>query len=491
MSAIPGAVETDRQPPMTVPLRYFVVGLAFLVAGGAVGVLSATGVVSGVTRLAHVHLLVVGWVCVTILGAMTQFVPVWSNVALHSRRLATAALWLVTVGVAGIAWSFAAGALAWVHAWGVLALVGFWVAVYNLGRTLARARPWDVTERHFALALACFVAVPALGLALSMGYLAPVFVHLPVTRGAAVATHGTLAVFGIVLTTVLGALTQLVPMFTQTDIEGRTRALQRTEAVAYPAGVVALAGGRLVASPLLARAGAALVVVGLLAFAVVVARLLVATRVERTPMLARYAVVAVAMAAWALQAGRAWVVDPVALAADPAALGRGEWLGDPLVAAPFGGAPHLLFVGVVGFVVLGTLYHVVPFIVWVHRYSDLLGREPVPMIDDLYDDRIARADFVATVAGGAGLIAAAQFDLPSAVTVGAGALATLGFVLVATNLVLVVREHGPGSLRGVLVTRLADGNHVAAGTDDGPVATGTNDSPAADDAPGTADEAAR
>jgi len=477
MSAIPGAVETDRQPPMTVPLRYFVIGLAFLVAGGAVGVLSATGVVSGVTRLAHVHLLVVGWVCVTILGAMTQFIPVWSNVALHSRRLATAALWFVTVGVAGIAWSFAAGALAWVHAWGVLALVGFWVAVYNLGRTLARARPWDVTERHFALALACFVAVPALGIVLSMGYLAPVLVHTPVTRTAAVATHGTLAVFGIVLTTVLGALTQLVPMFTQTDIEGATRRLQRVEAVAYPVGVVALAGGRLVADPLLARVGAALVVVGLLAFVVVIARLLVATRVEWNPMLARYAVVAVAMAVWALEAGRAWVVDPVAVAADPAtlaadptALGRGEWLGDPLVAAPFGGAPHLLFVGIVGFVVLGTLYHVVPFIVWVHRYSDLLGRERVPMIDDLYDDRIARADFVATVAGGAGLVAAAQADLPSAVTVGAGALATLGFALVATNLTLVVREHGPGGLRGVLVTRLAEGSGTgpSAGEGGGP-----------------------
>jgi len=476
MSAIPGAVETDRQPPMTVPLRYFLVGLAFLVAGGAVGVLSATGAVSGLTRLAHVHLLLVGWVCVTILGAMTQFIPVWSNVALHSRRLATVTLWFVAVGVAGMAWSFSAGAFAWVHAWGGLALVGFWTAAYNLGRTLSRARPWDVTERHFAVALAWFVVVPAFGLALAMGYLTPVFAHLPVTRVRAVAAHATLAVFGIVLTTILGAMTQLAPMFTQTDVEGGDRHLQRVEAVAYPAGVVALAAGRLVDSAVVARAGAALVVVGVLAFAVVVARLLATTRVEWTPMLSRYAVVAVAMAAWALAAARDWLADPVALARGSA------WVGDPLApATQFGGPPHLLFFGVVGFVVLGTLYHVVPFIVWVHRYSDLLGHEPVPMIDDLYDDRIAAADFVATVAGGVGLVAAARFDLPSTVTVGAGALATLGFTLVATNLLLVVREHGPGSLRGVFVTRLADGSggagpsgEDAAATTDGGTATGSD-----------------
>jgi len=33
MSAIPGDVDADRQPPMTVPLRYFLVGFAFLLAG--------------------------------------------------------------------------------------------------------------------------------------------------------------------------------------------------------------------------------------------------------------------------------------------------------------------------------------------------------------------------------------------------------------------------------------------------------------------------
>jgi len=440
MSAIPGEVDTDRQPPMTVPLRHFLVGSALLVAGGVTGVLDAVGVLSGVAVLAHLHLLLAGWVCVTIMGAMVQFVPVWSNVALHSRRLATAQLWLVAAGVGGMAVALATGALGWVHAFGGLALAGFWTFAYNVGRTLLGARPWDVTERHFAFALACFAVVPAMGFALAMDYTVPFLAESPVVRYRLVAAHATLAVFGAVLATVLGALYQLATMFTQTELHGVDVHLRRFEQAGYPAGVVALATGRLLGSAPLARVGGLLVALALGGFAVVLARKLVETSVERTPMLSRYAVAAVAMAAWALLTGRAWLADPLA----PTALFGG-------------GPPHLLAFGVVGFVVLGTLYHVVPFIVWVHRYSDRLGYEPVPMVDDLYDDRIAVADLACVTLGASGLVAATAFDRSIAVTAAAGALATVGFALFATNVLLVVREHSPRPLRAVLVSRLGEG----------------------------------
>ncbi|MFC7141113.1 hypothetical protein ACFQMA_14915 [Halosimplex aquaticum] len=444
MSAIPGEVDTDQQPPMTVPLRHFLVGLGLLVTGGATGVLDAVGALSGLSVLAHVHLLVAGWVCVTIMGAMTQFVPVWSNAPLHSRRLATAQLWLVTAGVGGMAATFATGTLPWVHAFGGLALLGFWTFAYNLGRTLLRARPWDVTERHFALALGFFVAVPAMGFALAMNYAVPFLAGSPVAPPRLAAAHVTLAVFGAVLTTVLGALYQLATMFTQTELHGVDRHLGRVEEVGYPVGVVALAAGRLLGSAPVARVGGLLVAVALLGFSAVLARRLVETQVAWTPMLSRYAVVAAAMAAWAVLAARVWFVDPLA------------------PTARFGGGPpHLLVFGVVGFVVLGTLYHVVPFIVWVHRYSDLLGYEQVPMIDDLYDDRVAAADFACVLAGAVGLALADALGLSAAVTAGAGALATVGFALFAGNMLLVVREHSPHSLRGVLVTRLADDGAAA------------------------------
>lgn len=62
---------------MTVSLRHFLVALVFLLAGVVIGTATAADVGPGWTTLAHVHLLLVGWVCLTIMGAMTQFIPVW------------------------------------------------------------------------------------------------------------------------------------------------------------------------------------------------------------------------------------------------------------------------------------------------------------------------------------------------------------------------------------------------------------------------------
>ncbi|MFB6080141.1 MAG: hypothetical protein ABEJ81_03990 [Haloferacaceae archaeon] len=430
MGAIPGALATDEQPPMTVPLRHFVVGLGFLVAGGLVGTSDALGVLPGSSTLAHVHLLLVGWVCLTIMGAMTQFVPVWSGTSLHSKRLSTVQLWLVTAGLVGFVGSLLGGTYGWLPAFGVLMLAGFWIFVYNVARTLGGARPWDVTERHFALALGFFVLVTVFGVTLAVSYARPLPPGVPFTRTTLRTTHATLAVFGAVLTTVLGALYQLGTMFTQSDLHGIDGPLRRIEEVGYPAGVVLLATGRLFARPAVGRVGALLVVAGLFAFGVILARRLHETSVAWTPMLVRYAVVAVAMVAWAALAAPAWYADP---------LGPDALFGSPALS-------HLLLFGVVGFVVIGTLYHVVPFIVWVHRYGDALGLGDVPMIDDLYDDGLATVDFVLVLAGCATLVVAEGFSLPRTVTAVGGILAVSGFLVFAANLLLVVRTHAPDPL---------------------------------------------
>ncbi|MFD1634257.1 hypothetical protein ACFSBJ_11015, partial [Haloplanus ruber] len=229
MAAVPDDVDTDTQPPLSIPLRHFVVALAFLLAGGVVGVADGLGLVTGFARAAHLHLVLVGFVCLTIAGAMTQFVPVWSGTHLHSHRLARVQLWLLAVGLTGMVGGFLTARLAALPVFGALVLAGFWTLAYNVGRTLAAARPFDVTEGHFAAALGFFVVLTPLGLLLAVGFVARPFAALPVARGGVVAAHATLAVFGAVLTTVYGALYQLVPMFGQTELRGVDHWFRRVE----------------------------------------------------------------------------------------------------------------------------------------------------------------------------------------------------------------------------------------------------------------------
>ncbi|RXK51418.1 hypothetical protein [Halorientalis pallida] len=323
---------------------------------------------------------------------------------------------------------------------GTLALAGFWTVAYDVGRTLARVDGLDVTEAHFAFALRSFVLVTAPRFLLALSCVTPVFAALPVTRTGLVGAHATLAVFG--------ALYQLATTFTQTEPHGVDHHCRRIESYGYPAGVLALAGGRLVGNPLLARIGGALVLLGVACVSILLARRLIEARVDRAPMLSRYAV---AMAGWSLLTAPAWLTDPLALA---------YRFGGP-------GTAHLLAPGVVGFVVLGILYHVVPFIVWVHRYSDRLGFEDVPVIDD----RLAAADFALFSTGTGGLVAADLLALPAVVAPLASTLVAADTVVFAANLLSVLRNHSPHTLAGVLFGRAGPAESAA---DD----TGTGERPA-------------
>ena len=440
MRGVPGDLTTSTRPPTTIPLRHFLVALAFLAAGGALALLRAAGVAGagpGLDGIAVAHLLLVGWVCLTILGAMTQFVPVWSGVEIHSERLATLQLVAVALGVSG----FAAGL--WVGrpadaalAAGVMVL-GIAVFAYNVARTLWRARPFDRTETHFALAVGFLGIAAALGGTLAADYRWGVLAGTGLARPAVVDAHVTIAVLGAVVTTVIGALYQLGPMFTQTDPLALETRAARAETAAYPVGVLALAAGRLAEQPTVATLGGLLVAGGAaVAGAVLLRRIRDATGAA-TPMLSRYAVVAVAALAWSATALATWART---------ALGAGVRFGHPA-------AGPVLLGALVGFVVVGSLYHVVPFIVWLDRYADRVGLERVPAIDDLYDARAATVDLAATLSGAALVLAAAVSSAVASVGAGTGlpggtvhavggALAVAGALLFAGNMVGTVLRHG-------------------------------------------------
>ena len=434
MGALPGSIETGQQPPMTIPLRHFAVGLGFLFVGVLVGLGIVFDTLPGLVTLAHVHLLLVGWVCVTIMGAMTQFVPVWSGVTLYSRRLASAQLTLVGGGLVGFVVGLGFNSVTWLIPFGGLMLAGFWIFVYNVARTMAPVESYDVTERHFLLALGFFAILTVLGFLLAVDFTVPVFGEIPVSRANVVSAHATLAVFGAVLTTIYGALYQLGTMFTQTELHGVDEYLQPIEEVGHPVGVVLLALGRLTDAVLVAQIGAVLVVGAALAFSAILARKLYEMQVAWTPMHTRYAVVVPAFSSWALLTLPAWVRTPNA----------------PRHLLGAAGSAHLFDLGTVGFVVLGTLYHIIPFVIWVHRYSDRLGIDDVQMIDDLYDDRLAATDAALLVVGTLLLTFSEWFELASTIQGVGGGLVSLGILVFGANMLFVIRNHSPFSLARIL-----------------------------------------
>ena len=427
-------VDTDQGPPLAVTLHHVALAVALALASQLLAV-TTVGNPVGLSEIAIAHLLLAGFVGVTIMGAMTQFIPVWSGVPLHSGRLAAVEAWLVTVGLAGFVASMVAAELTLLHVAGTLLVAGLWMFVYNVARTLWRARPLDVTERHFAIALGAFIVLTVLGYLLSLDFTQPLFAGVSITRPAVASAHATVAVFGAFLTTVFGALYQLGEMFTQADDDRPDRLARRIELLGYPIGVAALTVGRLLGHAAVARIGVVLVIGSITLVGGYLARKLYRARAEISTVLVRYAVVSAAMIAWAALTLPAWLAEPT---------NRLTVLGTPA-------SEPILVVGVLGFVVVGTLYHIVPFLIWLETYSDRIGYESVPMVDDLYDPRLARADFFLLLVGTGLNAVVGAIKVPVAVEL-LGALAVgTGFAVAAANFGLVVARHGSFSPGGFLV----------------------------------------
>lgn len=285
---------------MALPFTHFVIGTVLLVLGGVIAGLGPLVIPIRSDNAGIVHLLLIGWVALTIMGAMTLFVPVWSGTTLRSHRSAVLSLWLVVVGVLGLVWAFLARDYGRLPVGATVLLAGFWLFVSNVGRSLPRFRDLDVTEAHFVVALASLAIASLLGwlLAASIGGL-----RLPISYAdpsALMLAHLTLTVFGFVLATIVGALYQLSEMFTQSPRTSIDDHLTHVEMVALPIGIATLALGRYVGGHVLARFGATLLLLGTACFGVFLLRRLWLARVSYGPMLERYTLVAASLIGWVL-----------------------------------------------------------------------------------------------------------------------------------------------------------------------------------------------
>ncbi|MFB6085845.1 MAG: hypothetical protein ABEJ84_03415 [Halodesulfurarchaeum sp.] len=427
-------LDVDRQPPLSLPFAHFLVGALLLLIGGGVASLGPLVLPIRASSVGTLHLLLAGWLGLTIMGAMIQFVPVWSGRKLYSERLSLVSLWLVVLGVSGIVGVFFSSAYAWFPVTAGILLLGFWLFGYTIVRSMPPVSEMDITEAHFLLAVGSLLLATVFGWLLATSFAYRILDPLPISASGLLLAHLTLTVFGFVSLTIVGALYQLGPMFTQAAPSRIDTHLAHVEMISLPVGVFVLAFGRLLEAPIFGRFGATLVLAGLSAFALILIRRLWGAQVARGPMLRRYWLVGLSVLGWV-------------------ALTTPRWLADPLSYFLRFGSPratHLLFVGFFTLTVVGTFYHVVPFIVWFHEYSDRLGYEPVPMIDDLYHSGLARVEFALLAIGLLTLWVGEVLGAPTWVIVVGGNVFGGGVILFAINMGLVVWNHRPETISEVV-----------------------------------------
>jgi hypothetical protein len=203
----------SRLLPASVPLRFFAAAAIFHVLmwialfAGADHVATFRG--GWGPALAATHLLTLGVLTTTAIGASVQLLPVATRRTLAAVWPIKLAFWLAVPGLAGLVLGMYAAALPVLIASALAATMGLLVFAVLLADNLRRAGSLPVIAAYGWTALAALLALVCLGIALAIDYEIAI---LPDHRSFALA-HLILGGFGFMGFLALGFSHVLVPMF--------------------------------------------------------------------------------------------------------------------------------------------------------------------------------------------------------------------------------------------------------------------------------------
>ncbi len=400
-----------QAPPLQLPGEHFAAALGFLVFGclGLVTIAPdlAVGAFYAPRVVATVHLFTLGWIMLSIFGALCQFLPVAIGRGLRWLGLAHVTFALHVLGAAGFVLGFSYGHQRLVIVGASALSAAFALFALNLGVTLATARTRSLTWWALAAAAVFIVVTPLYGVLLQLGVIDGLGVH----RFHVIAVHAHVAVVGIVLLVVVGVAHRLIPMFLLSHGANELPARIAVVLLAASASLLALPIGGMT----LDAVGGLLAIGGVIAF-VIQAVLFFRHRKRRAldPGL-RLA------AAGVLGLVVATVIAPIALS-------RG--LADMRLLSAY----FVVLLGALSLFVAGHYYKIVPFLVWYHRFGPLVGARKVPKVADLFSARIAEAGAVLLALGLAGVAIATYVgsaSLARAAAIGCASGAVVEAIVIA------------------------------------------------------------
>ncbi len=381
--------------------EHFAAATLYLLAGAAGLVWAAPQLAGGAYLSPHVagitHLFTLGWLTMTIFGALCQLLPVALGAPVRSTRVAHASFWTFAPGVGVFATGLATGSVALHHAGICLVAAGVLLAVGNVAASLPRARARDATWAGVALALTFLTSTLVLGILLlhnqHTGYLGA-------ARLRVLATHLHVAIVGWVLIMIVAVSHRLLPMFLLArgaDTRWTPRAL-----ALLAVGVGFLAAGLMLGARVLTWAGALLLQGGVACFLRQAYGFYRARLRKQLDVGMRFAGTALGFLA-------------VSAVLGPAVLVRGA-------ALPRLATVYVVFgLGAVVLYVIGFFYKIVPLLAWTAHFRGRMGREPVPTVAQLYSGRLAYAQLA--------LMALGVATLAAGIASGAAAVARSGAVL--------------------------------------------------------------
>ena len=371
-------LATEMAPPFNLVAHFMIAGAFFYMLTSFVlpfyaDELGGYFVSSTIASLSHLYLL--GFVMMIIFGAMYQLVPVILEIPLFSKDFAYIQFYLYVVGLSVMAYAFAHEELLYLLPYGsLLVYISMLIFTVNIFLTYRNIEEWSISAKYI------FVSNIFLFIAVTFGLIAAFnlfygFLETDVLR--IVSAHMAGVLVGYVMMTIMGVSLVLIPMFSLSH--GFDERPIEKGFYFITAGVVLYFIGAVADIFWIEVVGVAgmLISLGLFAWQMWI---IFSTRIRKQNdfwaknMIASFIFFLLSIAVFAL-----------------------SYLFDLPNLGMFGG--YLFFFGFLATIIIGHIYKILPFLVWYQRYSPLVGKQKVPMLNDMVVEKVADWQFWITLFG--------------------------------------------------------------------------------------------
>ncbi len=375
----------------SLPLRFIYSGLIYLIISSILGLLA---LFDFSLKPIHSHLMLAGFVSLTIIGSMYQLVPTVTGTELRIGGLAELSFYLTNAGILALVLSFL-GYIPFSISGSVyiLGILAFTLVVLS---TLTEMKLKSIAVPFFTLAIVFYIAGTVYGVLGLSG-------KIPFR----IAVHNHILTAGWVGITTFGGLYELFPMLALRKLKSLKLAYLTFILLLFSLPVM-LYG--------LQNSIEDFVIVGGAGYAVsfvILAANLFATLASKSETPAPLDI-SVKFFVPALLFGIAGVLT-------------GLLDFDRFIHS------HLMLAGWISLTIIGAEYHIVPMITWMEKYSMMLGVENVPMIGDLFNPKLAEILLIMSVLGVSLLL------IPVTRVVG-GMLMFAVFIMFAFDMVMVQKR---------------------------------------------------
>jgi len=371
-------LQTANAPSSKIVIPHFIAGgIAFVVVAVLLAI-SAPDLLTAYHNnklIAITHIAILGWASMMVFGALYQLIPVVYETSLYSEKLASVTFWLFLISIISLSYSFWVGSYTNLLFYASLMLFfSLLLFIINLHMTYRKTQKPNIQSKFINAGIYWLAATELLGTLIALNFKYNFFseIHLHYLK-----IHAHLGLVGWFLLLIIGAASILIPMFMISHNLNKKK-LDYSYYFINAGLLVATTNWFLLQSSYVTGLGWASIVVGIVFFLSFVYETY-STRLRRQLDVGlKYTMIAIVV-----------LTIPIVLSLVLLLFGQSNAFIIRLITI-YGSS---IIFGIISMLIFGQTYKTLPFIIWLDRYKDYVGKFKTPLPRELYSEKLAKIQF--------------------------------------------------------------------------------------------------